>query len=93
MQPVLVTTDNRGVYFGYCVDETTAPGQLVLKDARVCVEWTTDMRGFLGLADVGPSDTCKVSRPTSRIVLYGISTISECTPEAAARWEEAPWSS
>lgn len=93
MQPVLVTTNNRGVYFGYLEDDSLSPDRLVLSNARVCVEWSMDMRGFLGLADIGPGADCKISRPTTRITLYGISTISECTAAAAARWEEAPWSS
>jgi hypothetical protein len=93
MTPVLVTTVHRGVYFGYMTDDTTAPDKLVLTNARVAVSWDTEMRGFLALADVGPNELCRISRHTPQITLFGISTISECTAEAAAAWNAAPWSS
>lgn len=88
---VLVTTDNRGVYFGYVTDASTAPESLTLTDARVVVEWDTEMKGFLALAADGPNEMCRISRPTTKLVLYGVSTISEVSAEAAALWDLAPW--
>ncbi len=85
---VIVTTEHRGVFFGYADDingETIA-----LRGARLCVHWSADMRGFMGLASMGPSKDCKVG-PAADITLRKITAVLEVTPEAVARWESAPW--
>lgn len=53
-RPVLVTTAHRGVFFGYAAK--TDGDQIELKKARLCVYWSRDMKGFMGLAANGPSD-------------------------------------
>lgn len=88
--PVLVTTVNRGVYFGYLVDDM-CPDQVTLTDARCAVSWE-NMRGHLDLAVRGPNDECRVTPACLNITLYGITGIATCTPEAVAAWEEGPWS-
>jgi hypothetical protein len=45
---VMVTTQHRGVFFGYATDTT---GEAIsLKRARMAVYWVADLRGVLGLA-------------------------------------------
>ncbi len=63
-RPVLVTTEYRGVFFGYATDTT---GDIIhLKRARNCISWSADAKGFLGLANTGPTKGCKVGpRQTS----------------------------
>lgn len=85
---VIVTTEHRGVFFGYATDidgETIA-----LTRGRLCVYWSTDMRGFMGLASMGPSADCKIGPPAD-ITLRKITAVVEVTPEAVMRWEAAPW--
>lgn len=89
MQPVLVTTNNRGVYFGY-LSVNGAPDFVVLKDARYAVSWE-EMRGYLDLANGGPNGGCRVTPSTVALTLYGIAALAHCTPEAAAAWEAEPW--
>jgi len=36
---VVVTTENRGVFFGYVRDESKAPAQITLEKVRNCVYW------------------------------------------------------
>ena len=85
---VLITTAHRGVFFGYAVD---ASGETVkLRSARLCVSWSADMRGFMGLAAVGPSKSCRVGPPAD-IELRGVTSVVDVTPEAVQRWESAPW--
>jgi len=92
MNPVLVTTNNRGVYFGYLEDDSEAPAKHVLTNARCAVYWDTDiLKGFLELAADGPSGACRISRPTTRFTVYGVATVAECTDKAADAWELAPW--
>ena len=87
-RPVLVTTAHRGVFFGYAdkTDGTTVK----LTRARNCVYWSADVQGFMGLAATGPSASCRIS-PAADIELRDVTSVSEVTPKAAKRWEDAPW--
>lgn len=86
--PVLVTTAHRGVFFGYATD--TSGETIKLRAARNCVRWSRDMKGFLGLASKGPDSDCRIGPPAD-IELRDITSIATVTPEAAAKWEAAPW--
>lgn len=86
---VLVTTVHRGVFAGWATD---VDGETItLRDGRLCVYWSRDVKGFMGLAANGPSDTCRIGPPAT-ITLRSITSVSEITDAARARWEAAPWS-
>lgn len=85
---VLVTTAHRGVFFGYAGE--TRGDTIELKRARLCVYWSADVRGFMGLASGGPTSTCKIGPPAD-IELRNITSVVEVTPEAEKRWNEARW--
>ena len=86
---VVVTTAHRGVFFGYA---SKTDGETInLKRARLCVYWSSDLRGFMGLASAGPSKGCKIG-PAADIVLRAITSVVAVTPEAEAKWNAAPWS-
>ena len=85
---VLVTTAHKGVFFGYATE--TGGSTIKLRAARLCVYWSSDLRGFMGLAASGPNGNCKIG-PAADIELRDITSISEVTPEAAERWEKAKW--
>ena len=86
---VMVTTQHRGVFFGYA---TETDGEIVkLKRARLCLYWSADVKGFMGLAANGPSKSCRVGPPAD-IDLRAITAVLSVTPEAVAKWEAAPWS-
>ena len=85
---VIVTTAHRGVFFGYA---TKTDGETIdLKRARLCVYWSSDIRGFMGLASVGPSKSCRIGPPAD-IELRAITAVVAVTPEAAKKWEAQPW--
>lgn len=87
-KPVLVTTSHRGVFFGYA---TNTDGETIsLREARCAVYWSSDLRGFMGLASNGPSKACRIG-PPANITLRSITSVVEVTPEAEARWKDAPW--
>ena len=88
--PVLVTTEYRGVFFGYLTGEPRRE-RLTLERARNCVYWSADVRGFVGLAERGPSAGCRVGPAAPKMTLFGVTSVIECTPEAVARWEASPW--
>lgn len=90
-RPVLVTTENRGVFFGYTEDK---PGEtMTLKAARNCLYWSRDTKGFLGLTTTGPSAGCRVGPPTEELFLLKVTSVAAVSAEAAEAWEKAPWSS
>lgn len=88
LRPVVVTTVHRGVFFGYA--EKTDGETIALKDARLCVSWSSDMKGFMGLAAFGPSNSCRIG-PAADIELRNITAVLDVKPEAVARWENGPW--
>lgn len=82
---VLVTTAHKGVFFGYAgkTDGTT----IKLRAAKLCIYWSSDLRGFMGLASHGPNANCKIG-PAADIELRDITAVVECTEKAAAAWEK-----
>lgn len=86
---VMVTTDKRGVFFGYCDDTSADP--ITLTNARNCVYWSTDVRGFLGLATTGPTSNCRIGPAAPSIALRGVTSVVSVSDAAARAWESAPW--
>ena len=85
---VIVTTAHRGVFFGYATKTTGAT--IVLKRARLCVYWSPDVRGFMGLAANGPTSGCRIG-PAADIELRNITAVVDVTSAAVEKWEAAPW--
>lgn len=87
-RPVLVTTANRGVFFGYA---TKTDGETItLTQSRLVVYWSADCKGFMGLAATGPSATCRIG-PAADITVRNITSVVEVTPVAVLAFERAPW--
>lgn len=88
-RPVVVTTAHRGVFFGYA---TNTDGETIaLTKARLCLYWSADVKGFMGLASDGPSSGCRIG-PAADFTLRNITAVLEVTPAAEAKWQAAPWS-
>jgi len=88
-RPVIVTTAHRGVFFGYAGD--TEGETIKLDRARLCVYWSKDCKGFMGLAANGPTANCRIG-PAADITLRNITAVLEVTnPEAVKAWERQPW--
>ena len=86
---VLVTTSFRGVFFGKLIEDN---GETVtLCDARNCVYWSPDCRGFLGLATTGPTKSCRIGPSVPQIGLRGVTSVAHCTPESVEAWQKSPW--
>ena len=88
---VVVTTEHRGVFFGYIEDKSKLPAEITLTQARMCVYWSLDTRGVLGLASHGPKPDCKITHAIPRFVAYKITSLMECSPEATENWEKGIW--
>lgn len=91
-RPVLVTTKHRGVFFGYLKGKPTKK-QVVLAQCRNCIYWEVGVHGFIGLAANGPTSQCKIGPAAPEITLYDVTAVAVVTPEAAEKWEAAPWRS
>ena len=87
---VVVTTEHKGVFAGYLASEQDHVAKLT--EAQMCVYWSQDVKGVVGLAASGPSKSCKVSAPAPAMTLNGVTAVIDCTEEAAAKWQQRPWS-
>lgn len=89
---VMVTTKHRGVFFGY-LDGEPEQDSIELSKARMCVYWSADVKGVLGLASGGPSDGCRVTHAlTEPVTLYDVTGVFGVSEDAVQRWEKGPWS-
>lgn len=86
---VVVTTEHRGVFFGYTTDPKAEI--IELRAARNCVYWPPENKGFVGLASDGPKQGSKIG-PAADIQLRKITSVVKCSPAAVEAWERAPWS-
>ena len=86
-QPVLVTTEYRGVFFGYA--ENTKGDTIKLENVKCAIYWNAEVNGFLGLASVGPNSSCRISRAATTVELRKVTAVVECTEQAIKAWEAA----
>lgn len=89
--PLVVTTAHRGVFFGYGVPGDRDKDTIRLERARMCVYWSQDMKGVLGLAAIGPTKSCRVGPPVPAITLRDVTSVMEATEDTAKAWENGPW--
>ncbi len=85
MRPVLVTTEYRGVFYGYAED--TSGDTIILKNARNCIYWSPETGGFMGLASRGPADGSRIGAKVDLIELRKVTSVTEMTDAAVAAWE------
>lgn len=89
-KPLIITTAHKGVFFGYgnpAIQDKT----IRIEQAQMCVYWSTDVRGVVGLAANGPTKNCKISPPAPAMTLTDVTAVMEASEEAAKKWEGAPW--
>ena len=90
-KPVMVTTEFRGVFFGY-MEKMPTDGTITIRQAQNCVYWSSDVRGFMGLAATGPTKNCKVGPAVPSLTLNKVTAVIEVSAEAAEKWKAQPWS-
>ncbi len=87
---LLVTTAHKGVFFGY--GERTDAATITLERAKMCVYWSADVKGVLGLANGGPTQSCRITPSVSKITLRDVTAIVEISPAAEESWLKNIWS-
>lgn len=86
---VLITTEFRGVFFGYIKDESKLPQEVTLNSAKNCIYWSSGCGGFLGLAANGPTKDCRIGKRVPELTLYKITSVTPVEESAAKAWEAA----
>jgi len=89
MKAVLITTEFRGVFFGYIKDNSKLPEEITLTNARNCIYWASSCGGFLGLASKGPDSNCRIGTKVSEITLWKITSVTPVSKEAVKAWKKA----
>jgi len=84
--PVLVTTEFRGVFFGDLVSDKNLPEKCTLRKARNCIYWSSDCKGFLGLAANGPTCNCRIGERVDKLTLYKITSVTPVSKKAVDKW-------
>lgn len=84
-RPVIVTTEHRGVFFGYATD--TTGDRFALKRARMAIYWGTT-KGLMQLAETGPTKTSKIGARAD-LDVRKVTAVFEVTSEATKAWEAA----
>ena len=87
MRPVIVTTEFRGVFFGYAED--TSGENITLTNARNCIYWPSQNGGFMGLASEGPAKGARIGCVVEKIDLRKVTSVIEVTEAAASAWTNA----
>ena len=80
---VIVTTEYRGVFFGFS-DDTTGD-TIALSNARMAISWGTT-NGLFELAERGPNAKSKISAKAD-IEIRKITAVLEVTEAALAAWQ------
>jgi len=87
--PVLVTTEFRGVFFGYANPDKLSDENLTLRGCRCAIYWAGD-RGFLGLASHGPHKDSRIGSTAKKVRLRKVTSVTDVSSEAEKVWTEWP---
>ena len=86
---LVVTTAHRGVFAGF--GKPTTNKTIRLTDARMCVYWSADVKGVVGLASDGPTSGCKIGPAAPAITLQDVTSVMEASKKAEDAWTKQPW--
>lgn len=86
---VLITTEHRGVFFGYVKDDKKWPATITLTGARNCIYWASSLGGFMGLAATGPNKDCRIGARVDEIEIVKCTSRTPVSDAAVKAWEDA----
>lgn len=88
----VITTEHRGVFFGYIPEETMQETTLAVTRCRMCIYWPSENHGVMGLASDGPKRGAKISPAVEEVILQDVTAVMRASPQAVDTWEAEPWS-
>ena len=89
VQALVVTTEHKGVFFGY--GELREGKVIELDKARMCVYWSEQTKGVVGLASHGPQVGSRITPAAPHIILEDVTAKIVCSEAAAKQWENDLW--
>lgn len=88
----LVFAKPKAVFFGFATEKEMLKECPTLTDAQMCLYWSKDVKGVLGLAKLGPIGDSKVTPSVPSIhIKEKIEAFCECTEEAIKQWQKEPF--
>ena len=88
-EALIVTTAHKGVFFGY--GQATTDPIIEINNARMCVSWSAEVKGVVGLAADGPIKGCRITAAAPSIILRDVTAIMRVSEKAVRNWENCPW--
>ena len=89
LKAVVVTTEFRGVFFGYVKDDKNFPETMTLTGVRNCIYWESSVGGVFGLAATGPSSGSRIGQRVDEMTICKITSLTPCDDTAVKAWESA----
>ncbi len=88
----VVCCEPKVVISGWATPDEMKKKRPTLTDVRMCVYWTREVGGPMGLAAIGPDSNCRITKaaPTWKIKST-IEGFGECTEAASKAWRLEPW--
>lgn len=88
---VIVTTEHRGVFFGFIEPEDVDKDPIKIYEKQMCTYYSKDMHGVFGLAKFGPSSDCRIGSPVDWAIVKKVTSVVSCSDEAVENWKKKPW--
>ncbi len=82
--PLVITTLHKGVFFGY--GTPTTEKTIRLENAIMCLYWSVETKGVLGLASIGPQPGSKLTPAVPAITLQDVTSCMEASKVAEDKW-------
>jgi len=88
-QALVITTAHKGVFFGY---GTPSDAKTIrLEQVRMCVYWSSETKGVVGLAADGPAKGSRITPAAPAMTIQDVTSCMEASPEAVTAWEKGIW--
>lgn len=89
MTAIVIFTSAGVIQFGYATSYNE--GTVTLTNSRNCILFTADVGGVGGLAETGPSSSCRIGATvTGDWTFHDVVSVVVCTATAETAWVNAP---
>ena len=88
-QALVVTTAHKGVFFGY--GEASDSKTIRLENCRICIYWSSETKGVVGLAADGPGKGSRISPAAPAMTIQDVTSCMEASDTAVKAWEKGIW--
>lgn len=82
--PVVVLTEFKEIFFGYCEDFTSE--RLHLHDVRQALYFSVGSGGLVGLGAHGPSEKSRITHVADEMIVSRPVNVVKCTDKSEKMW-------